>query len=145
MILEDVFEVAAPADVVWDVYRDVTRWPEWTYSVRSLAFVRGTAVEVGARARIAQPRLPVAVWEVTHVEPGRSWVWVSRSPLATTSARHVVEGLGGGRTRVAQRLEQRGLLGHPVGVLLAGLSRRYLALEARGLTARCEAAAGPLA
>lgn len=134
-------EIDAPTHVVWSVYSDVVRWPEWTASVRSLTYVRGVGLEVGARVRIDQPRLPVTVWEVTEVSEGRSWTWVARSPGATTSGVHEVRALDGGRTEAVNRLVQTGPLGLLVGRLAAGLTRRYLALEADGLAARSVAVA----
>lgn len=135
-------EVGAPAHVVWGVYADLTRWPEWTASIRSLAYVRGTGLAVGNRVRIEQPRLPAAVWEVTALDPGGSWTWVTRGPGVTTTGTHEVRALDDRRTEVVSRIIQAGPVGQLVGRLSAGLTRRYLALEAEGLAARCVAAAG---
>lgn len=92
--------------------------------------------------RIAQPRLPVALWEVTAVDPGRSWTWVTRGPGVTTTGTHEVRALDGRRTEVVSRVMQSGPLGRIVGRLMARLARRYLVLEAAGLAARSVAAAG---
>jgi uncharacterized protein YndB with AHSA1/START domain len=138
MINEGTVEIDAPVERVWQVFADVERWPEWTASIRRIEALDGPGVAVGKRFRIAQPRLPTLVWEVTEVDPGRSWTWRQRSPGATTEARHDVGSAGTGRAVAHQRLDQRGPVGALVGALTRRLTRRYLDLEARGLKARCE-------
>jgi uncharacterized membrane protein len=140
MITESGVAIDAPADVVWDVFSDVERWPEWTASVTSLKALDGAGVAVGKRFEIKQPRMPKLVWEVTEVEPGSSWTWVQRSPGGTTVARHDVFAKPGGDSEVKQRLDQRGPLGAMVGVLMRRMTKRYLELEAAGLKARSEQA-----
>src|SRR5215475_6563957 len=100
MNIADSVTISATADEVWRVFTDVERWPEWTASVRSVEVTSGDGVALGARVRIKQPRLPALVWEVTEVEPGVSWTWVSRSPGVVTTARHSVTALGPDKTRV---------------------------------------------
>ena len=132
----DEITVDAPAERVWQVYSDVERWPEWTASVSTARFEAVGPLAIGARVRIKQPRLPAVTWTVTALEPGRSWTWENRSPGATTSADHQLTPLDDGRTHVDLSIEQRGVLGRPLGWLLRRLTRRYLRLEAEGLR-RC--------
>jgi uncharacterized protein YndB with AHSA1/START domain len=138
MITDSSIEIDAPPSTVWDVFVDVERWPEWTASVDRLVALDGPGIEVGKRFEIDQPRMPTLVWQVTEVEPGRSWTWVQRSPGGTTLASHVVEAVGDDRTLVRQRIDQRGPVGVTVGLLMRRLTRRYLELEAQGLKARSE-------
>ena len=138
MITDDGVEIDAPATVVWDVFSDVERWPEWTASVTNLVALDGPGISVGKRFEIKQPRMPKLVWEVTDVEPGRSWTWVQRSPGGLTKASHDIEALADGRTRVRQRIDQSGPIGALVGLLMRRLTRKYLELEAAGLKARSE-------
>jgi uncharacterized membrane protein len=137
-IVDSSIEIAAPARLVWDVFVDVERWPEWTASVDSVRLLDGPRVEVGRRFEIKQPRLPHLVWEVTEVVPGSSWTWRQRSPGGTTLASHEVVSLGPDRALVRQRIEQRGPVGVVVGVLMLNRTKRYLDLEGRGLKARAE-------
>jgi uncharacterized membrane protein len=138
MITDNAVEIDAPATVVWDVYSDVERWPEWTASVTRLVALDGPGIAVGKRFEIKQPRMPKLVWEVTEVTPGASWTWVQRSPGGLTVARHDVIAESDGRTNVRLQIDQRGPVGALVGLLMRGMTKRYLELEAAGLKARSE-------
>jgi uncharacterized membrane protein len=138
MITVSSIEIDAPAPVVWDVFTDVERWPEWTASVERVVPLDGPGIAVGKRFEIKQPRLPKLVWEVTEVDPGVSWTWRERTPGGTTLASHEVVPQEAEKTVVRQRIEQRGPVGVAVGVLMLRLTKRYLDLEARGLKACSE-------
>jgi uncharacterized membrane protein len=138
MITESGVEIGAPAAVVWDVFTDVERWPDWTASVTRLVALDGPGIAVGKRFAIKQPWMPKLVWEVTEVSPGASWTWVQRSPVGLTIARHDVIVESDARTGVRQRLEQRGPIGGLIGLLMRPMTRRYLHLEGAGLKARSE-------
>jgi uncharacterized membrane protein len=141
MITDSAIEIGAPAALVWDVFSDVERWPEWTASVTALAALDGSGLAVGRRFEIKQPRLPKLVWEVTALDEGASWTWEQRSPGGRTIAVHDVEAQGG-RTLVRQRLDQQGPVGSLVARLMGGTTKRYLELEAQGLKARSEQRSG---
>ena len=102
-------DIAAPAQLVYEVYTDVERWPEWAASVTSVERLDQGPLRVGSRARIKQPRLPTTVWEVTEVVTGRSFSWIARSPGVITTASHVVTPPeADGPTRVTASLQQTG-------------------------------------
>jgi uncharacterized membrane protein len=131
-------EIDAPASLVWDVFSDVERWPEWTESVTRLVPIDGPGIAVGKRFEIRQPRMPKLVWQVIAVNPGTSWSWMQRSPGGSTIARHDVIAETDARTLVRQELEQRGPIGSLVGLLMRRMTKRYLELEAQGLKAQSE-------
>jgi uncharacterized membrane protein len=138
MITESSTEIEAPTPVVWEVFADVQRWPEWTDSVDRIVPLDDAELQVGHRFEIKQPRLPKVVWAVTELEPGVSWTWANRSPGAATLASHELTVAGDGRTIVRQRIDQRGPVGVALGVLIRRMTRRYLDLEGHGLKARSE-------
>jgi uncharacterized membrane protein len=138
MITDSAVEIDAPATVVWNVFSDVERWPEWTASVTRLVALDGPGIAVGKRFEIKQPRMPKLIWEVTDVTPGTAWTWAQRSPGGLTLARHDVIAKSEGRTLVRQQIDQRGPVGALVGLLMRGMTKRYLELEAAGLKARSE-------
>ena len=138
MLTEDSIEIDAPPQLVWEVFSDVERWPEWTDSVTSLVGRDGSNLAVGKRFSIKQPGMSKLDWKVTEIDPGLSWTWVQRSPGVNVSARHHVIAQPGGRTLVRQQLEQRGVLGALVGRMMIKKTKRFLELEAHGLKARSE-------
>jgi hypothetical protein len=73
-----------------------------------------------------------------EIEPGQSFTWVATGPGVTTTARHALEALPGGGTRVRLTVAQAGLLGSVMGRVYRGMTDRYLANEAAGLKTRSE-------
>jgi uncharacterized membrane protein len=131
-------DIAAPADRVWTVMIDVERWPEWTSSVQRIERLDAGPLTIGSRARVLQPRLLPATWEVTSIDPGKSFTWMTKSPGIVVVGIHRVDSTDSG-SRATLSLQFRGLIGPLVGRLLRGLNERYLSLEAAGLKRRSEA------
>jgi uncharacterized membrane protein len=145
VISERSVEINAPATTVWEIFADVVHWPDWTASIQRIVPLDQPQITVGTRFAIKQPRLPNLVWEVTAVEPGRSWTWRQRSLGTATLACHEVVALASARTLVQQRIEPRGPIGVTTGVLMARLTKRYLTLEAHGLKTHAEQISGATA
>jgi uncharacterized protein YndB with AHSA1/START domain len=139
MRFEATIEVSAPPQLVFDTYADVEHWPSWTSSVTSVEKVDRGPLKVGLRVRIRQPRLPVAVWQVTRLVPGEEFTWAARGPGVVTTGTHRVTPVGDDGARVTAILEQAGPLGPLVGLVTRRLTKRYLDTEVRGLKAYCEA------
>ncbi|SHM19398.1 SRPBCC family protein [Actinacidiphila paucisporea] len=129
--------IAAPAPRVWQILTDVERWPELTASMTSVRGLDTPRPTLGARFDVRQPKLRKALWTVTRVDEGTSFVWESRAPGVLSRATHLVEPDGDG-TRLTLTLDQSGFLAWPIGFLAGGLVRRYLALEAQGIRSRSE-------
>lgn len=141
MQLTEEIEVAAPPDRVWTIMADVERWHEWTASITSVERLDDGPFRVGSRARVRQPRLRPAIFEVTALEPGCSFTWQTRSAGLTANATHRVTPIPGG-SRVRLGLDFRGWPLLFLGWWIRGISVRYMAMEARGLKRRAEAAPG---
>jgi uncharacterized membrane protein len=134
-------EIAASPERVWEVLSDVEYWPEWTESVTFARRLDDGPLRPGSRTRLKQPRLPETEWVVTDLEPGRSFTWVSTGAGARNTARHDIEPLPGGGSRVRLEFETAGVLGGLVGRLYGGMVKRYLGMEAEGLKRRAESGA----
>ena len=137
MHFTDSIDIQAPPEVVWTVWSDVERWPEWTASVSRIERLDPGPLAVGLRVRIHQPKFPPAVWRVTAVEEGRGFTWVSTSPGARVTGSHRIEPHALG-SRATLSIAFAGPIARLVGWLSRSLTRRYLQLEAAGLKARSE-------
>lgn len=142
MRAEESVDIAAPAEVVWAVWTEVERWPEWSGSVSRVRRLDEGPLAVGSRTRLEQPRLRPAVWRVTELDPENSFVWTATSGGVTTVAGHRIVPAASDRVRAELTIEHSGLLAPLVGWLVSSLTRRYLHLEAAGLKRRCESLAG---
>lgn len=130
-------DIAAPPSRVWAVMTDIEHWPDWTASVRNIQRLTPGPLAVGSRARIRQPKLAPALWEVTSLDPGRQFTWVTRAPGVFVTAHHRIEPAAGG-SQVTLSVNYGGPLGTIVAWLTGGLNDRYLDLEATGLKRRSE-------
>ena len=133
-------DVAAPIERVWDVVTDIDRWPEWTTSVNRAHRCDEGPLRPGSQAELAQPKLPEATWTVTEVEPGRSFTWEQPGPGVRTTARHALEPIEGGGTRVRLSVEQSGWMAWAIDLFYGRLTQRYIETEAAGLKERAEQA-----
>jgi uncharacterized protein YndB with AHSA1/START domain len=128
---EETRAVAAPAEVVWRILTDLERWPAWT---RSMSKVEPDGpLAVGMTARVKQPRLPAVTWTVTDVDQGRSFTWEAAAPGLRTVAEHVVADGAAGTSTITLRIDTTGPAAGMMGLLLGGMTRRYVAMEADGL------------
>lgn len=138
MNLQTSVDIRAETKGVWDTLLDFERWPEWTRSIDYVERLDNTEFGVGSRARIRQPRIPVAIWKVTEFEPGRSFTWVSETFGIKSVATHRLEPRGDGTVVLTLIFVQTGWVAWLVRSRAERLAKEYLALESQGLKRRCE-------
>ena len=137
MHLEQIIDVAAPPARVWEIMTDIERWHEWTPSISSIERLDSGPFGLGSRARVRQPRLQPALFEVTGFEPGRSFTWAARSGgIAALAVHEVMPTTDASRVKLVLNLEGWPLLA--LGWWVRRLSVRYMTMEAEGLKRRAE-------
>ncbi len=129
--------IDAPPERVRAVMVDVERWHEWTASIRGVQRLDAGPFAVGSRARVTQPGLPPALWEVTALD-GDGFTWVSRAPGVTVTGDHRVAVVDG-RCQATLSIRYDGPVGGVLAWLTRGVNERYIGMEAAGLKQRCEA------
>jgi len=150
-------DIPAPLPLVWSVLADVERWPEWTASIARVKMLSPGPLQVGSRVRIHQPQLPPAWWQVTELNPGASFTWISRAPGVLVTAQHAAEETAASTRPVRERaaplivnsrprshrasvtlsIRYEGLVGKLLARWVGKLNERYLEMEVNGLKARC--------
>jgi hypothetical protein len=138
MNLQQSADIHAEAKRIWATLVDVERWSEWTRTIEKIERLDHGAFGIGSRARVHQPRIPVAVWTVTEFEPGRSFTWVSETVGIRSVATHRLEPRGDGMVTLTLGFAQTGWLARLVGSRAEKIAREYLAIEAQGLKRHCE-------
>ena len=134
-LFETTHHINAPAQSVWEVLSDVASWPDWTPTVDSVERLDSGPLRVGSRARVRQPRLPRALWEVTELVDGRGFTWEAAGPGLRTIGRHEVTPDDDGCT-VRLSIEQTGPMARVAARMWSRLTQRYVDLEAQSLDAR---------
>ena len=129
---------ANPHDV-WQALTDVTDWPRWSASYDSVQRLDEGPLAVGSRARVKQPRLAPATYEVTELDEGHSFTWTTKAPGVRTVARHRLVPDSGG-TRVELEATLSGWLAGAMSAALRRRIERYVRLEAAAIVAAAEAA-----
>jgi uncharacterized membrane protein len=134
--------IGAPTEPVWKVLFDVAHWPEWTPTIAEVERLDDGPFQVGSRARVRQPKLPRALWEVTEVVDGRNFTWEATGPGMRTIARHEVVPDAHG-SKVTLSIEQTGPMGAVAAVIWRRLTQRYIELEAESLDKRVTRSPAP--
>jgi uncharacterized membrane protein len=133
-------DIAAPPERVWQVVTDVEDWPRWTASMSAIKRLDDGPLRMGSRARIKQPGLPVLVWEVTELDEGTSFTWVTHTPGVASTAAHLVSATANG-SRLTLSVTWTGVFGGLTGALMGKRTRKSLTVDADGHKACAETAA----
>jgi uncharacterized membrane protein len=132
--------ISASADrgQCWAAVADVTTWPQWTKSMRSVEPLDSASLAVGNRYRVTQPGMPKLVWQVNELTEGQEFTWSSRSPGVRTVAYHRLSPNADGTTEISIGVAHSGPLAGLVAALTRKRTERYLKMEAAGLKAASE-------
>jgi hypothetical protein len=127
-------ESSLSADALWERVRNVEEWPQRTASITSARFVDEEPLAMGSRIVINQPGAPEATWTVTEFVEGNSFTYEMRRSGLVTTALHVVEAELPTGSSLTLIFSMQGRLAKVWGVLMGRKIRRFLQLEAEGLT-----------
>jgi ketosteroid isomerase-like protein len=132
-----VVDIDAPVHRVFQTLCDVEKWPEWTPTMLSVQRIDRGTFAVGSQARVVQPKLRPAVWQVSTMNADANFTWTSTLPGLRMEAGHAVESAGAG-CRVSLTFAMSGAFSSIAGMMYGRLIAEYVNAEAQGLKRRCE-------
>ncbi len=135
--VERVIINATPA-TIWQVLSDVERWPTWTPTTLQVEPLTPGGLRVGARYRIAQPKLRPGIYEVTECKPRQAFTWIQKALGATMVADHRLTASDHTGTEVELSFATEGLVGALLGSINSKLIADYVRTEALSLKQHCE-------
>jgi hypothetical protein len=131
---EVIFE-ADPA-LVWRIWTDVARWPEWDAS-KEIAQMDGE-FQVGSSGWVKKHNALGGTFAIISMEPGRRWLSESPLPLGRVIFDHIVEPLPGGQVRVVKGVQVEGGSAGLFRVLAAPRMRRDIDAQLAALQQRAQ-------
>ena len=139
MHIEQMVDVNAPVQRVWDVTVDLAAWPSWNPTVETVEVLDAGPMRTGLRARLRQPGNRPAMWTVTRVVEGEVYEWETRALGMVVTALHRFEPTSNG-THVILSIDVDGPTAPLLGWIVARVSRKFLPMEAAALKRVCESA-----
>jgi hypothetical protein len=131
-------DIVAPPARVWEILTNVERWPDWTSTVISATRLDSGPLAIGSRARMIQPKLRPAVWQVTELdEAKRVFVWTARRPGVAVHGGHYISATPLG-CHVLLTITCSGLFAPLAQRMKRKLIQEYLHTEAESLKLRSE-------
>ncbi len=127
-------ESSLSANALWERVRNVEEWPQRTASITSAHVVGEGTLGMGSRIVINQPGAPEATWTVTEFVEGNSFTYEMRQSGLVTTAHHVVEAELPTGSSLTLIFSMQGRLAKVWGFLMGRKIRKFLELEANGLT-----------
>ena len=141
--VERSLTIDVPPATVYEAFVDLSRWLEWNPQLREVTPLSEGPLAVGSKTRIAgQMMIGARVWEVTELNPGRSFAWKSSFPGLRLVFDHIAEGADGG-TRATIRIDIEGPLAFLTGLAGTVYGRNFLDRSLGALKAMLDGEATP--
>jgi len=139
-VIERTLEIAAPADVVWEVLTDFPHYAEWNPFLLDCKTTLKPGDPIDLRVKLLGPPQRQVEQMLEHV-PGRRFAYCMK-PFPAGALRslrsHDVESLGGSRTRYRSYFHLQGWLMPLVRALLGGRLQKGFSGMWEGLQMRSE-------
>lgn len=121
-------------EALWERVRIIEEWPSLTPSITSAKILGDGILALGSEILIKQPGAPESKWIVTEYVEGNSFTYEMRRSGLVSTAHHVVEAEMPTGASLTLIFAMQGKLAQVWGFLMGRKIRKFLKLEADGLT-----------
>jgi hypothetical protein len=121
-------------EALWERVRNIEEWPSLTPSITSAKILGGGPLTLGSKIVIKQPGAPESTWTVNEYVEGNSFTYEMNRSGLTTTAHHVVEAEMPTGSSLTLIVSMQGRFAQVWGLLMGRKIRKFLELEANGLT-----------
>lgn len=121
-------------EALWERVRNIEEWPSLTPSITSARILGDGILALGSEILIKQPGAPESKWIVTEYVEGNSFTYEMRRSGLVSTAHHVVEAEMPTGASLTLIFAMQGKLAQVWGFLMGRKIRKFLKLEADGLT-----------
>lgn len=129
--------INAPTERVWEAFMELESWPAWNPHMREVRRLAEGPLAMGRRARIILKSRMASTWEVTELNPGRSFAWEANLLGSHLLFDHIVEAADGGSQAILH-IEATGLTAFLAGPVLSAFYSRNLDHSLKLLKERLE-------
>jgi uncharacterized membrane protein len=129
--------INANIEKVYGIWTDIEKWYLWTKSIKQISYLENFSFKVGGRAKVIQPELSPAVWNITEIKADKSFTWETKILGVTVIGEHILESSSGG-TIAKSILTYKGFLASVLCAISRKLTIRYMTMEMEGLKNECE-------
>ena len=139
-VIDRTLDIAAPAELVWEVITDFPRYGEWNPFILKCESTLKPGDPIDLRVKLMAVAQPQREWINEHVPGQRFGYNMKPMPLGALSSRrtHAVEAVGGGGSRYHSHFELNGWLMPVVRGLLGSRLEQGFAGMTAGIQARAE-------
>lgn len=127
-------ECPQSSEEIWERVRNIEEWPSLTPSITSAKILGNGILALGSEILIKQPGAPESTWVVTEYVEGNFFTYEMRRSGLVSTAHHVVEAEMPTGASLTLIFVMQGRLAKVWGFLMGRKIRKFLELEANGLT-----------
>ena len=135
IIADESVNISAPPNIIWDIWRAVSQWPQWDQEV-SWSRLDGS-FELWRAWRTPAAKRAKAKFVITSLVAGKSFTDETKLPLASLRFVHNLECIAG-QTRVRHHIEIEGPLAWLFARLLGPTLREGLPVALQSLARQAE-------
>jgi uncharacterized membrane protein len=138
LTITKAIQIEAKTELIFEVLSGIENWNKWTKSIQKIEIQGDKTFKIGLKAKVFQPKLFPAIWEITDINSNYSFTWITKNIGLKMTGHHTIESIANGKSVVELTMTYEGFLSKFYYKLTSSLTTKYLEMEANGLKTHCE-------